>query len=244
MKIQKLYRKNRIRFTAAALSISMLAALPGCSAGGNKNAEDVSSSAAESMSETADESTPEDTSNTTEDSSAQTTPAVEDITEDTDTLDDTQRNSINMLNYITVLTQEISDSKESRLYLESVYSALINNTYPNAIDSRTQAQITSMLDTLEAYRMIAVKRDRIEYIYEQNQAQAIRSAIPNPIGLLSAVKSGNALQALASVAYMAVDSVTSYEAASTETELQYLQSGWELDDSEAAELHTSITNIK
>ena len=67
MKIQKLYRKNRIRFTAAALSISMLAALPGCSAGGNKNAEDVSSSAAaESMSETADESTPEDTSNTTE----------------------------------------------------------------------------------------------------------------------------------------------------------------------------------
>lgn len=117
MKIQKLYRKNRIRFTAAALSISMLAALPGCSAGGNKNAEDVSSSAAESMSETADESTPEDTSNTTEDSSAQTTPAVEDITEDTDTLDDTQRNSINMLNYITVLTQEISDSKESRLYL-------------------------------------------------------------------------------------------------------------------------------
>ena len=242
MKIQKLYRKNRIRFTAAALSISMLAALPGCSAGGNKNAEDVSSSAAESMSETADESTPEDTSNTTEDSSAQTTPAVEDITEDTDTLDDTQRNSINMLNYITVLTQEISDSKESRLYLESVYSALINNTYPNAIDSRTQAQITSMLDTLEAYRMIAVKRDRIEYIYEQNQAQAIRSAIPNPIGLLSAVKSGNALQALASVAYMAVDSVTSYEAASTETELQYLQSGWELDDSEAAELHTSREN--
>lgn len=69
MKIQKLYRKNRIRFTAAALSISMLAALPGCSAGGNKNAEDVSSSAAESMSETADKSTPEDTSNTTEDSS-------------------------------------------------------------------------------------------------------------------------------------------------------------------------------
>lgn len=99
----------------------MLAALPGCSAGGNKNAEDVSSSAAESMSETADESTPEDTSNTTEDSSAQTTPAVEDITEDTDTLDDTQRNSINMLNYITVLTQEISDSKGEPGYIWNPY---------------------------------------------------------------------------------------------------------------------------
>ena len=247
MKIQKLYRKNRIRFTAAALSISMLAALPGCSAGGNKNAEDVSSSAAESMSETADESTPEDTSNTTEDSFRHRQHRLwKTLQKDTDTLDDTQRNSINMLNYVTVLTQEISDSKESRLYLESVYSALINDTsgYPNGIRlAYTGTRLPVVLDTLEAYSDdCRRKRDRIEYIYEQNQAQAIRSAIPNPIGLLSAVKSGNALQALASVAYMAVDSVTSYEAASTETELQYLQSGWELDDSEAAELHTSREN--
>ena len=119
------------------------------------------------MSETADESTPEDTSNTTEDSSAQTTPAVEDITEDTDTLDDTQRNSINMLNYITVLTQEISDSKESRLYLESVYSALMQQYLSEMqSDSRTQAQINQVCRKTprQLNRMIAVK-ERSHRIY-------------------------------------------------------------------------------
>ena len=36
---------------------------------------------------------------------------------------------------------------------------------------------------MEKYRMIDVKRERLQYIYEQNQAQAIRAAIPNPMGL-------------------------------------------------------------
>lgn len=99
----------------------------------------------------------------------------------------TQRNSINILNYITFLSQEINDAKDSRVFLETAYSALINNTYPNAVDARTQAQITSLLDTLEGYRMITVKRERIEFIYEQNRAQALRQAIPNPLALLSVV---------------------------------------------------------
>ena len=56
-------------------------------------------------------------------------------------LNDTQRNAISMLNYITVLTQEINASKNSRLYMESAYSNLINNTYPNAVDNRTLGQL-------------------------------------------------------------------------------------------------------
>ena len=48
------------------------------------------------------------------------------------TLTNEQRNAIAMLNYITVLTQDINASKNSRLYMEEAYSSLINNTYPNA----------------------------------------------------------------------------------------------------------------
>ncbi|MDD4428631.1 MAG: hypothetical protein PHG64_09615 [Paludibacter sp.] len=156
-----------------------------------------------------------------------------------DTLTPTQRNAINMLNYMTVLTQEINDSKKSRIFLDTAYNSLINNTYPNAIDSKTQTQITSMLDTLHQYQMISVKRERLEYIYEQNQAQAFRHAIPNPVGLLGVVQSGGLLKAAASVIYMAVDSVTSYESASSQADLQYLKDGWELDDAEAEEVHRS-----
>ena len=150
-----------------------------------------------------------------------------------------QNSSIAMLNYITTLTQEINSSKNSRLYLEEVYSSLISNTNPNAVDYRTQGQLEDLLDTLENYRMIAVKRDRLQYIYEQNKAQAIREAVPNPVGLLSAASSGNWVKFALSVGYMAVDSYTSYESASSEAEMKYLQDGWALDDEEAKVLHNS-----
>lgn len=137
------------------------------------------------------------------------------------------------------ITQEINNSKESRLYLESAYSSLINNSDPGLIDTRTQERITNILDTLEQYRMIAEKRERLRYIYEQNRAQALRQAIPDPVGLLSAVSSGNILKSAASVIYMPVDATSSYQNAVTQTDLQYLQDGWQLEDEEAQELHNS-----
>ncbi len=150
-----------------------------------------------------------------------------------------QRNAIAMLNYMTVLTQETNAAKNSRLFMEQAYTSLVNNTYPNAVDSRTLSQMTGLLDTMEKYRMVNVKRDRLQYIYEQNQAQAIRAAIPNPMGLLSSVHSLTPARLIASVVYMAVDSYTSYTAYTAEADLQYLKDGWALDDEEAAALHES-----
>lgn len=158
------------------------------------------------------------------------------------TLDSEQRNSINMLNYLAVLTQEIYASSNSRIYLESAYSSLLNNTYPNAVDDRTLGQLESILDTLKKYRMLTEKRDRLEFIYEQNQAQAVRRAIPNPLGLISAVQSSNLGKLVASVAYMAVDSFSSYQDASTEASLQHLQDGWTQDDQASDILHTQRTD--
>ncbi len=151
----------------------------------------------------------------------------------------TQSNSINMLNYMTVLTQEINDSKGNRLFLETAYSSLINNIYPNAVDTRTQAQLTSTLDTLESYRMISQKRERLEYMYDQNQAQALRSAIPSPVAMLNVVQAGKPLKIAASVLYLAVNAASSYASAKDAADFQFLQDGWELDDQEAAELHNS-----
>lgn len=162
---------------------------------------------------------------------AEETPAAE------GELDETQRNSINMLNYLVVLTQEINASQNSRLYLEETYSALQNNTNPNAVDSRTLVEINYLFDTLEEYRMIAVKRDRLQYIYEQNRARAIREAQPDPLSLLSLANSRNLVTLIGSVAYMAVDARNSYDSAVSEAELEYLQDGWTLDDEQAATLH-------
>lgn len=156
-----------------------------------------------------------------------------------DSLDETQRNSIAMLNYLTVLTQEINASANSRLYLESAYSSLLNNTYPNAVDSRTLTQLNSLLDTLENYRMVAVKRERLQYIYEQNRAKGIRAALPNPVSQLGMIVSMNPAKMVASLAYMAFDAYTSYTTYTNETDLQYLREGWVLDDEAAYTLHNS-----
>ncbi len=159
--------------------------------------------------------------------------------EESRALTETQKNSIAMLNYLAMLSQQINSSKNSRMYLEEAYDALINNTNPENVNELTESHLSSLLDIIEKYRMIAVKRERLEYIYNQNKAKAIKEAIPNPIGVLSAVTSFDYKRLAASVIYMAVDAVTSYNAYNTEIEQEYLQDGWELDDEEAENLHDS-----
>ena len=152
-------------------------------------------------------------------------------------LSDTQRNSIGVLNYLAFLTKEIESQKDNRMFLESAYSSLYNNTYMNAIDAVTLGQVKSLLTALNNFKMLAVKRERLEYIYEQNQAQAIRDAVPSPLAVMNIIQSGSWQKALVSIVYMAVDSVSSYHSSKSAADLQYLQDGWELDDKESEILH-------
>lgn len=158
-----------------------------------------------------------------------------------DDLTPTQLTSINMLNYMTVLTQEINNSKGNQLYLEEARTSLYNDTNLKAVDTKTQAQIKQLVGIIDEYRMVDVKRKRLEFIYEQNQAQAFRQAIPSPMGLLSEVQSGSLLKAALSAVYMAVDSATSYQSATNQAELQFINEGWELEDAEMKVLQNSTT---
>ena len=100
--------------------------------------------------------------------------------------------------------------------------------------------MTELMDSLEEFRMIAKKRERLQYIYEQNKAQALKQAIPSPLSIMNIVQSKNYLDAAISVLYMAVDSASSYASASSQADMQFIQDGWELDDEESAALHKNI----
>ena len=63
-------------------------------------------------------------------------------------LDEEQKNSIAMLNYLAVLSQEINASKNSRLFLEEAYASLINNTNPEKVNELTESHLCSLLDTI------------------------------------------------------------------------------------------------
>lgn len=206
--------------------------LTGCGGNQQQSAESPAVTQAATAIPTADASATKIPATPTPEVTPEPTPEAEKLTPQ-------QRNAINMLNYLRALAQEIRASSNSRLYLEECYATLLNNTHPNAVDQATLDEVMSLLDTLEKYRMIAVKRERLQYIYEQNKAQAIRDAVPNPMGLLSAVGSFSPAKLAASVLYMAVDAVTSYQSSSAAADLQYLQDGWQLDDEEATALHNS-----
>ena len=154
-----------------------------------------------------------------------------------------QQDSINMLNYLTVLVQEIHEAKNNRVYLEEAYSELINNTEPKVVDELTLDEYENILSTINNYRLSTVKRERLQYIYQQNSAHAIRAAIPNPLTLLGVATAANPLRAIASVAYMAVNAYDSYSSYTKELDLQYIKDGWELDDSEADNLHKSRSGM-
>ena len=146
-----------------------------------------------------------------------------------------------MLNHMTVMTKRIHTARHDRVFLESAYAFFVNDIYPN-VDVETQAQVFNLMDTIHKFKMIDEKWDRLEYIYEQNRAQALRQAIPNPVGLLSAVQSGNLLKTAISVLYMTVDASMKYKSGISDAELSYLKSGWELEDAESEELHNSTKN--
>ena len=181
--------------------------------------------------------TPEPTATPTPEPTATPTPEPTGV----EALTSPQRESLNMLNHLTVMTKQINTAKRDRVFLESAYAFFVNDIRPN-VDVDTQAQVMKLLDTIHKFQMIDVKWDRLEYIYEQNRAQALRQAIPNPVGLLSAVQSGSLLKTAVSVLYMTVDASMKYKSAVSEAELNYLKSGWELEDAESDELHNSTKN--
>ena len=167
--------KSIKKLVAVSLLFSMTLSVVGCSGKNDSDNTDVSESASISTSEIqTSESGPtivnteESTSESTEETSVSTQNSNNDFSEETtvettsnatsapykqpnDSLTDTQRNSINMLNYMSTLTQKVTVDRKNQLTLESVYNSF-DNLYPNSVDRNTQAQITNLMDTIQEYR--------------------------------------------------------------------------------------------
>ena len=143
-------------------------------------------------------------------------------------------NSFSMMYYLAITAEEIRTSKDNRVALEDIYSSLLNDINPGAIDEITQDHLKNLRDIIKSYLMISTKRERLQFLYNQQKASAIRSAVPNPLAILSAAQSLDWKRLAISVVYTAVDSYNSYKRASEAADLNFIMSGWELDDEEAA----------
>lgn len=148
-------------------------------------------------------------------------------------LSEQQMNSFSMLYYLAITAERIRTSRDSRLMLDDIYTSLLNDINPGSIDETTQDHLKNLRDIIKSYISISVKRDRLQYIYNQDKAASIRSAVPNPLAILSMANSFNWKQLATSVVYTVVDSYTHYKSAGDAANQEFLMSGWELDDEEA-----------
>lgn len=141
-------------------------------------------------------------------------------------------NSFSMMYYLAITAEEIRTYKDNRIALEEIYTLLLNNVNPGAVDEITQDHLQNLRDIIKDYITVSLKRDRLQYIYNQNKAEAIRSAVPNPLAVLSMTKSLDWKKLAMNVVYTAVDSYNSYKKTSSNADKEFLMSGWELDDEE------------
>ncbi len=169
--------------------------------------------------------------NETEESTTVSEPVTE-LTEPEPVITAVQQNSINMLNYLAFVTEEIYTAKDNRLILEDIYSSLMNEINPGTIDEITQDYLGNLRDVIRKFLNIEIKRERLQYIYNQEKASSMKNAIPEPLTFLSVTDSEDWQCLVASVAVTLVDFYNDYKTASENAEQEFLLSGWELDDEE------------
>lgn len=145
---------------------------------------------------------------------------------------DEQRNSFSMMYYLAITAEEIRTSKDNRLILEDIYTSLLNDINPGAVDEITQSHLRNLRDIIKSYLNISVKRERLQFIHNQEKAAAMRSAVPNPLAILSVSNALNWKKLALTVVYTAVDSYNNYKRVGENADMAFIMSGWELDDEE------------
>lgn len=176
----------------------------------------------------------------TSDNSGSALPTV--LSPEIENLSDEQRNSFAMLYYLAFISEEIRSSHDNKLILNDIYDLSINYINPSAIDKRTQEQLDNLRKTIKEYLEVNTKRERLNFIYNQSKAKAIRSAIPNPVSVLAITRSADWKKVAAAVLLTAADSYRNYRNTADDASNEFLMNGWELDDQELAAIQSNREN--
>lgn len=240
-------RTSAIRICAWLLTVSITMSFAGC--GDNSTpipSEDEIPTSSQELTTTTDETSDlvEEQDSTDQESTISSEQPVEptimpaeestDPERDENGLTEQQRNSFSMLYYLAITAEDIRISKDNRLILNDIYTSLLNDINPGAIDETTQDHLENLRDIIKSYINISAKRDRLQYIYNQDKAASIRSAVPDPLAILSMTNSFNWKKLATSAVYTVVDSYNNYKSANESADQAFLMSGWELDDEETA----------
>jgi len=152
-----------------------------------------------------------------------------------------------MLNYLASQAVSVIESKDSKLLLEDIYQQLYNNVNPEDIDKDTQELVVRMLNQIENIRLISVQRDRLQYLLEREQAQAIYNAIPDTLGIIGTVymgvKQGDLIAGVAGAIGLTAQSLLRVKQAQGKNDIEFMKQNWELDDENSRNFHELRTDV-
>ena len=101
--------------------------------------------------------------------------------------DETVTTGINLLNEFTYYTTLI-EKENSRIGLDSLYDDLLNNYDPKNIDDKINSRMVSLLHTITDLKIISLKKERLEIIYDYKKSQTIADSLPSVFYVISTVK--------------------------------------------------------
>ena len=207
------------------ISLLLVFVLVGCNASVNPSNEssDTSSNTNATEDTNTDTSIPGNSDNVITDTSDDST-EIE--------LSDMQKNAIAMLYHLATTTETIRISKDNRVILEDIYTSLLNEINPGAIDETTQDHLDNIRIVIGNLLNIQSKREQLQYIHNQQKAAAMKEAVPDPLAILSMTNSLNWKKLALNTVFTVVDSYNNYKSANDSADQEFILSGWELDDTE------------
>lgn len=135
-------------------------------------------------------------------------------------------------------TSRVLVSQNNRTVLDEIYSF---DWYPD-ISLTNSHYIADFRSDISEFKSIDVKRERLEYIYNQKKSMEIASLVPNALSVATvAFSSGNPKRAIIAIAGTALSSINSYLSTKQKNELEKIQDQWNLDD-EASKVFNNLTN--
>lgn len=86
-------------------------------------------------------------------------------------------------------------------------------------------------ETLADNKSIHAKRERLQYLFNQDRSRQVSALVPNAANILTiAFTAGDPLKSIIAVSGTVLSSVTSYVNEKQQAELELIQKNWELDD--------------
>lgn len=221
-------KKLSLKITSVALSGILVFSAAGCSLFNSSSEESSNSEVLELVEDLVADGEEEKTPSGYDSGKGSTTLTDEEL------LNSEQMNSYSMMYYLATTAERIRVSKDNRLLLEDIYNSLLNDVNPSAIDEETQNHINQLLENIEDFNNLADKRQRVEYIYNERKALAIKEAAPLLEEEFSITDLINWKDLAVDATSSIVDTLNAYKETQQSIELEYLYSGWDLDDQEKA----------